>query len=115
MMETIGWIVEARIRAGKRRAFRAVAEELAAETRRAAGTLDYRYYLSDSGELLVFKRFRDVAAAHAHVEVWSRYARRWMATVENPRTLRAGEMPSMLRDRFNEIGLMPEASHPAAA
>ena len=115
MMETIGWIVEARIKKGKRAAFRAVAAELAAETRRAAGTLDYRYYLSDSGELLVFKRFRDVAAAHAHVEIWSRHARAWMATVENPRTLRSGELPALLRKCFTEIGALPDALHPAAA
>lgn len=57
MFENIGWIVEAKITEGKRDQFQAVVEEIVAATREEGGTLNYQYYVSDDGDVLVYERF----------------------------------------------------------
>ena len=47
MFENIGWIVEAKLKDGKRDEFEAVMKEIVAETQKEAGTLNYQYYISD--------------------------------------------------------------------
>lgn len=99
MSDTIGWIVEARIRDGQRPAFAAVMAEIVAASEREDGTLAYQYYVSDDGDVLVYERFRDVAAAHAHIDTWDRYAARWTAAAEPVRMVHLGTLPDDLRAR----------------
>ena len=99
MFETIGWIVEARIRDGQRPAFEAVMADIVAATRQEDGTLNYQYYVSDDGDVLVYERFRDVAAAHIHIDNWDKHAGRWVAAAEPTRMVHLGDLPEELRRR----------------
>lgn len=99
MFESIGWIVEGRIREGKREEFEAVMKDLVAATRSEEGTLNYQYYLSEAGDVLVYERFKDVAAAHAHINTWDEYADRWIAAAEPTRMVHLGDLPTDLRKR----------------
>lgn len=71
MFENIGWIVEAKLKDGKRDEFAAVMKEIVAETQKEAGTLNYQYYISDEGDVMVYERFQDVESAHTHVTLQS--------------------------------------------
>ena len=110
MFENIGWIVEGKIREGKRDEFKAVMEEIVAATSPEEGTLNYQYYVSDEGDVLVYERFRDVEAAHAHVTTWDKYADRWAAAAEPTRMVHLGNLPQDLRDRH--AALAPKLLRP---
>ena len=99
MFENIGWIVEARIKEGQRNAFEAVMKDLVAATMKEDGTLNYQYYVSDDGDVLVYERFKDVASAHIHVSNWDKHAERWIAAAEPTRMVHLGDLPDDLRAR----------------
>ena len=99
MFENIGWIVEAKIKPGQRDAFEAVMKDIVAETEKEEGTLNYQYYVSDDGDVLVYERFRDVEAAHTHVANWDRQAERWIAAAAPTRMVHLGDLPDDLRER----------------
>ncbi|NEP81782.1 MAG: hypothetical protein F6K39_28665 [Okeania sp. SIO3B3] len=67
MFENIGWIVEAKIKDGKKEQFEAVMKDIVAEASEEEGTLNYQYYVSDDGDVLVYERFNNIEAAHIHV------------------------------------------------
>ena len=99
MFENIGWIVEAKLKDGKRDEFEAVMKEIVAETQKEAGTLNYQYYISDDGDVMVYERFQDVESAHIHVSNWDNFAERWVATAEPTRMVHLGDLPDDLRSR----------------
>ena len=99
MFESIGWIVEAKIKDGQRSAFEAVMLDIVEATRAEDGTLNYQYYVSDDGDVLVYERFRDVASAHIHVTNWDNHAERWTAAAEPTRMVHLGNLPDDLRQR----------------
>jgi len=99
MFENIGWIVEARIKGGKREEFAAVVEEIVAETKKEGGTLNYQYFVSDDGDVLVYERFADVDSAHIHITNWDRFADRWLAAAPATRMVHLGNLPEDLRER----------------
>lgn len=103
MFENTGWIVEAKLKPGKKAEFEAVMNDLVAETRKEAGTLNYQYYLSDDGDLLVYERFSDVGAAHIHVTNWDNFAERWVAAAEPTRMIHLGQLPDDLRARHSAL------------
>ena len=99
MFENIGWIVEAKIRDGQRDAFEAVMGDIVEAARQEEGTLNYQYYVSDDGDVLVYERFRDVESAHIHVTNWDKHAVRWIAAAEPTRMVHLGDLPDDLRER----------------
>ena len=99
MFENLGWIVEAKIKEGQRNEFEAVMEEIVAETLKEGGTLNYQYYVSDEGDVLVYERFTDVQSAHIHVDNWDSFAERWVAAAEPTRMVHLGDLPDDLRER----------------
>ncbi len=99
MFENLGWIVEAKIKEGQRDEFEAVMEEIVAETLKEGGTLNYQYYVSDEGDVLVYERFTDVQSAHIHVDNWDNFAERWVAAAEPTRMVHLGDLPDDLRER----------------
>ncbi len=99
MFETIGWIVEAKIREGRREAFEAVMKDIVAATQEEPGTLNYQYFVSDDGDVLVYERFKDAEAAHVHVTNWDAHAERWIAAAEPTRMVHLGNLPDDLRER----------------
>ncbi|MFC0118665.1 putative quinol monooxygenase [Pseudoalteromonas xiamenensis] len=103
MFENIGWIVEAKIRQGKKAEFEAVMSEIVAKTREEQGTLNYQYYLSEEGDVLVYERFADVASAHIHVSNWDTFAERWVAAATPIRMVHLGELPEDLRARHSAL------------
>ena len=99
MFENIGWIVEAKLKDGKRDEFEAVMKEIVAETQKEVGTLNYQYYISDEGDVMVYERFQDVESAHIHVSNWDNFAERWVAAAEPTRMVHLGDLPEDLRAR----------------
>ncbi|MBY5944455.1 putative quinol monooxygenase [Photobacterium rosenbergii] len=99
MFENIGWIVEAKLKDGKRDEFEAIMKEIVAETQKEAGTLNYQYYISDDGDVMVYERFQDVESAHIHVTNWDNFAERWVAAAEPTRMVHLGDLPDDLRSR----------------
>lgn len=99
MFEHIGWIVEAKLKPGKKAEFEAVMQDIVAATQQESGTLNYQYYLSDDGDILVYERFADVAAAHIHISNWDNFAERWVAAAEPTRMLHLGQVPDDVRAR----------------
>ena len=97
MFENIGWIAEAKIKQGQRDTFEAVMQEIVTQTRKEAGTLNYQYYVSDDGDVLVYERFKDVEAAH--IDNWDNFAERWVAAAEPTRMVHLGDLPDDLRKR----------------
>lgn len=103
MFDNIGWIVEAKLKQGKKDEFEAVMQEIVKETRRESGTLNYQYYLSDAGDVLVYERFADVESAHIHVSNWDNFAERWAAAAEPTRMVHLGNLPEDLRMRHKAL------------
>ena len=99
MFDNIGWIVEANLNDGQRDAFEAVMNEIVTATKDEPGTLNYQYYLSDEGDILVYERFRDLPAAHRHIDNWEQFAGRWIAAATPTRMVHLGELPASLRER----------------
>ena len=99
----IGWIVEAKIRDGRREEFAAIVEEIVAETRKEGGTLVYKYFVSDEGDVLVLEQFADVASAHTHIDNWDRFAERWLDAAPGTRMVHLGDLPDELRERHSAL------------
>lgn len=99
MFENIGWIVEAKIRDGQRDVFAEIVKEIVAETRKEGGTLNYQYYVSDDGDVLVYERFANVESAHIHITNWDNFAERWVAAAPATRMVHLGNLPDELRAR----------------
>lgn len=99
MFENFGWIVEAKIKDGQREAFEAVMNEIVEATKKEKGTLNYQYYVSDDGHVLVYERFADVDSAHVHIDNWDNFAERWVAAAEPTRMMHLGNLPDELRAR----------------
>ncbi|WP_277207089.1 putative quinol monooxygenase [Vibrio misgurnus] len=99
MFENIGWIVEAKINDGQREAFEAVVKDIVSETRKEGGTLNYQYYISDNGDVLVYERFSNIESAHIHVTNWDNFADRWIAAARPTRMVHLGNLPEELRVR----------------
>ncbi|WP_299571099.1 antibiotic biosynthesis monooxygenase [uncultured Shewanella sp.] len=99
MFSNIGWIVEAKLKTGKREEFETVMQEIVAATMKEQGTLNYQYYISDAGDVMVFERFADIESAHLHVSNWDNFAERWVAAAEPTRMVHLGDLPEDLRVR----------------
>lgn len=95
----IGWIVEAKIEDGRRDEFRAIVDEIVAETRKEGGTLTYQYFVSDDGDVLVLEQFADVESAHKHIDNWDNFADRWLDAAPGTRMVHLGDLPDELRKR----------------
>lgn len=112
MFDNIGWIVEAQIEDGKRDDFSAVVSDIVAATRAEGGTLNYQYFVSDDGAVLVYERFADVESAHTHISNWDRFADRWLAAAPATRMVHLGDLPDELRERH--AALAPKMLKPFA-
>jgi len=99
MFSNIGWIVEAKLKEGQREIFRAVMDEIVAQTKTEGGTLNYQYYVSDDGDVLVYERFQDVESAHIHINNWDNFAERWCDAAVPTRMVHLGDLPDDLRIR----------------
>ena len=99
MFDHIGWIVEAKIKDGKRDEFAAIVKEIVIETRKENGTLTYQYFVSDDGDVLVLERFADVESAGIHIDNWNNFAERWLEAAPAVRMVHLGDLPDALRQR----------------
>lgn len=103
MFDHIGWIVEAKIRAGKRDEFKNIVEEIVTETKKEGGTVTYKYFVSDDGDVLVLEEFRDVESAHIHITNWDNFADRWLEAAPGTRMVHLGNLPEDLRERHSAL------------
>ena len=99
MFEHIGWIVEAKIKDGRRDDFKAIVEDIVSETQKEGGTLTYKYFVSDDGDVLVLEQFKDVESAHIHIDNWDKFADRWLEAAPGTRMVHLGNLPDDLRER----------------
>lgn len=99
MFKNFGWIVEAKLKEGELENFKAVMNSQVNRALTEEGTLNYQYYLSDDGDVLVYERFADAHASHEHIENWDSHAERWIAAAEPTRMLHLGDLPDDVRER----------------
>ena len=99
MFEHIGWIVEAKIKDGRRDEFAQIVENIVAETRKEGGTIVYKYFVSDDGDVLVLEQFKDVESAQIHITNWDNFAERWLDAAPGTRMVHLGDLPDELRER----------------
>ncbi|MGB7390144.1 putative quinol monooxygenase [Marinomonas sp.] len=97
--ENVGWIVEAKLNPGQLDNFKAVMESQVARALTEEGTLNYQYYLSDAGDILVYERFKDLESSHIHIQNWDDHAERWIAAATPTRMVHLGDLPQELRDK----------------
>ena len=103
MFAHIGWIVEAKIKEGRRDDFKVIVDEIVANTLKEGGTLTYKYFVSDDGDVLVLEQFKDVESAHIHITNWDQFADRWLDAAPGTRMVHLGNLPSELRDRHSVL------------
>lgn len=124
MFTNFGWIVEAKLNAGELENFKAVMNSQIQRARTENGTLNYQYYLSDDGDVLVYERFANAAASHEHIENWDAHAERWIAAATPTRMVHLGDLPQDVRDRHAALsplwlkplgGFAREEAAPAAS
>lgn len=96
--ENFGWIVEAKLNEGQLEAFKDVMNSQVERAKTEVGTLNYQYYMSDEGDILVYERFRDLEASYIHIENWNDHAERWIAAATPTRMVHLGDLPQELRD-----------------
>ena len=99
MFGHIGWIVEAKIKDGRREEFAEIVKDIVAATRNEGGTLTYKYFVSDDGDVLVLEEFSDAESAHIHVSNWENFAERWLDAAPGTRMVHLGDLPDDLRER----------------
>ncbi|WP_086932839.1 putative quinol monooxygenase [Agarilytica rhodophyticola] len=103
MFDHIGWIVEAKIKEGRRDDFKAIVDEIVTKTQDEGGTLTYKYFVSDDGDVLVLEQFNDVESAHIHITTWDNYAERWLEAAPGTRMVHLGNLPEALRERHGAL------------
>ncbi|CAM3098685.1 putative quinol monooxygenase [Vibrio rarus] len=97
--ENFGWIVEAKLKEGHLEAFKEVMTSQVERAKTEEGTLNYQYYMSDEGDILVYERFKDLEASHIHIENWNDHAERWIAAATPTRMVHLGDLPQELREK----------------
>ena len=90
--------MEAKLNQGQFEAFKEVMNSQVARAKTEEGTLNYQYYLSDEGDILVYERFRDLEASFIHIENWNDHAERWIAAATPTRMVHLGDLPQELRE-----------------
>lgn len=99
MFKNFGWIVEAKLNEGKLEDFKKVMKSQIKRARTEEGTLNYQYYISDEGDILVYERFEDLESAEIHIENWNDHAEAWIAAATPTRMVHLGDMPKEMRDK----------------
>lgn len=83
MSDNIIWTVEGTIRDGQKDAFDSLMAEMVSAVSQEPGTLNYEWTLGPDGTSLhVYERYRDADAATEHLGTWTRFAERFMASVQ---------------------------------
>lgn len=97
--ENFGWIVEAKLNEGELENFKAVMNSQVERALTEEGTLNYQYYMSDEGDIMVYERFKNLEASHIHIENWNDHAEQWIAAATPTRMVHLGNLPEELREK----------------
>ncbi|BCO18454.1 hypothetical protein KUC3_13110 [Alteromonas sp. KC3] len=103
MFTNFGWIVEAKLNDGELDNFKSVMQSQVKQATNEQGTLNYQYYMSDDGDILVYERFTDAAASHEHIENWDAHAERWTSAANPTRMVHLGDLPEDVRERHSAL------------
>ncbi len=80
MTDTIHWLLEMQINDGQLSNFKSVMADMVASTDKEQGTLLYEWFFSDDqSTCLISERYRDSAAALAHLDNFGAFAERFLA------------------------------------
>jgi quinol monooxygenase YgiN len=106
MREGIAWHVELAVKPGQLEPFRALTGEMVAATRREAGVLAYRRFVSEDGATVyIYERYADEAAALAHLRNFmAAFGPRFAAMVERRRFIVFGRPAGELREVLAGFG-----------
>lgn len=106
MRDGIAWHVELAVRPGQLENFRALTAEMVEVTRREAGVLAYRRFVSEDGALVyIYERYADDAAALAHLRNFmAEFGPRFAAMVERRRFIVFGRPGGELREMLAGFG-----------
>lgn len=97
--KNFGWIVEAKLNEGQLENFKEVMNSQVKRALTEEGTLNYQYYMSDAGDIMVYERFKDLEASYIHIENWNDHAERWVAAATPTRMVHLGDLPQELREK----------------
>ena len=74
MSDYVHWLIELKLESGKLEAFKALAKEAVASTRKEPGTIGYDWNISDDGETIhIYECFKDSAAVMAHLTGFTKF------------------------------------------
>lgn len=107
MTQTVHWLLEVQIREGQLENFKTVLTEMVASTKREQDTHIYEWYFSeDQTTCLISERYRDSAAALAHLDSFGNFAESFLATATPVRFTVLGNPDTRLRESlagFNPV------------
>lgn len=104
--EHVSWMFELTIKEGRESDLRALAAEMAEATaRNEAGTLDYEWYVSDSGrDLHLFERYASADAAMVHTRTFGKvYAARFFDVLTPVRMTLYGAVDERVRAAMKDL------------
>ncbi len=106
MTDEIAWCAELAVVPGCLEPFGALTQEMVAATRREAGVLSYRRFVSDDGmQVHLYERYADSNAALAHLREFAKhFSARFSAMVQRRRFMVFGQPNDELRSLLNEFG-----------
>jgi quinol monooxygenase YgiN len=83
MDNELAWLLELAVHSGELETVRALMEEMVTSTRAEAGALGYAWYAGEDGSsIALYERYRDDAAALAHLATFGeRFAQRFLTAM----------------------------------
>jgi quinol monooxygenase YgiN len=109
MTETVCWILEVAIKKGELEGFRTLMNEMVEKTKASeSGTLNYEWSISADQEAChIFERYRDSAAAMAHIKSFGeQFAERFLAVVEPSRMVIYGNPNEEVKAALSGFGAL---------
>jgi quinol monooxygenase YgiN len=79
----VSWVVEIAVKPGRLEAFRALMDEMVSAVRADPGAVIYEWFIDDDDRVVhIYERYADSAAAMRHMEVFGRFAERYLAETD---------------------------------
>lgn len=106
MADTVSWVIRLAVKPGQLDTFKALMEEMVANTQKEPGTLVYEWFIDDAGENVhIYERYADSAATMSHVKGFGeKWAGRFMESVDVTGFDIYGDPSDDIKDAFAEMG-----------
>jgi quinol monooxygenase YgiN len=106
MDEHVSWVIELAVKDAQLETFKALMEEMVAETSPEPGTLGYEWYISgDGGTVHIFEKYADSDAMITHVSGFmQKWAGRFLESVDVTRFVVYGDPSPAAREMLDGFG-----------